>query len=135
MAEDCGHRMLLVRTSLKQSAIHGIGLFAAEPLKKGTVIWKLQPPLDQFLNDEDLARLSEHAREMMFKYSYLDPVLKKRVLCGDDARFMNHSDSPNCDDLMDEEGGVTVTARDVAVGEELTCDYAKIDLNFVPYKR
>ena len=127
--------MLLVPTTLKESAIHGIGLFAAEPIKKGTIIWRLDRPIDQFLDDVDLARISEAARQMMFKYSYLDPVLKKRVLCGDDARFMNHSESPNCDDRMDGEGGVTVAARDIAAGEELTCDYRKIDLEFVPYQQ
>ena len=127
--------MLLVPTTLKESAIHGIGLFAAQPIKKGTVIWRLDRPIDQFLEDADLERLSEPARQMMFKYSYLDPVLKKRVLCGDDARYMNHSESPNCDDRMDANGGVTVAARDIAAGEELTCDYAKIDLNFEPYRK
>lgn len=46
------------------------------------------------------------------------------VLCGDNARFMNHSFEPNCDDRT----GVTFALRDILAGEELTCDYRVFDL-------
>ncbi len=51
------------------------------------------------------------------------------MLCGDDARFFNHSDTPNCFDFPDERGGTTVAARDIDPGEELTSDYASFDAN------
>jgi hypothetical protein len=47
------------------------------------------------------------------------------VLCGDNAKFMNHSFEPNCDDV---DGPYTVTKRDIATDEELTCDYRLFDL-------
>lgn len=46
------------------------------------------------------------------------------VLCGDNARFMNHSFEPNCDD---DGGEFTTAARDIEAGEELTCDYRRFD--------
>jgi len=37
---------------------------------------------------------------------------------------MNHADAPNCDDSGDT---FTVARRDIAAGEELTCDYRSFD--------
>ncbi len=98
--------MLLVKTYLDRSAIHGIGLFAGERIRKGTVIWRRSPEIDLLLT-----------------------ALGKFVLCGDDARFFNHADAPNCHDIPDEGGGPTVAARDIEAGEELTSDYASFDAN------
>jgi SET domain-containing protein len=122
--------MLLVKTYLDRSAIHGIGLFASEPIAAGTVIWRMSPTIDVQLAPPDIEALSRPARAQIEKYIYLDKVLRTYVLCGDDARFFNHSESPNCRDLPDERGGTTVAARDIAAGEELTCDYAAFDANF-----
>ncbi len=121
--------MLLVKTYLDRSAIHGIGLFAAERIPKGTVVWRLSPAIDVQLRAADLERLHPAAREQIEKYTYLDRVLGTYVLCGDDARFFNHSDTPSCLDYPDEQGGTTVAARDIEPGEELTSDYATFDAN------
>jgi SET domain-containing protein len=119
--------MLLVKTYLDRSAIHGIGLFAAERIAKGTVVWRLSPEIDFLVAAETIAALHPASREQIEKYTYLDRVLGEYVLCGDDARFFNHSDTPNCLDYPDERGGTTVAARDIERGEELTCDYATFD--------
>jgi SET domain-containing protein len=121
--------MLLVKTYLDRSGIHGIGLFAAERIPKGTVVWRRSPDLDVLLTAEQIAALHPAAREQIEKYTYLDRMLGKFVLCGDDARFFNHDDEPNCLDFPDERGGTTVAARDIDQGEELTSDYASFDAN------
>jgi uncharacterized protein len=125
--------MLLVKTFLAPSKIHGIGLFAAEPIRKGTVLWRMNPLIDIELTEAQVRTLAPPAREQLEKYTYTDLVRKRLVLCGDDARFFNHDDAPNCLDYPDAEGGKTVASRDIAVGEELTCDYAQIDANHRPY--
>jgi len=121
--------MLLVKTYLDRSAIHGIGLFAAERIPKGTVIWRHSREIDLLLTAEEIAALHPAARVQIEKYTYLDRELGKFVLCGDDARFFNHSDAPNCHDIPDARGGTTVAARDIEPGEELTSDYASFDAN------
>jgi SET domain-containing protein len=121
--------MLLVKTYLDRSSIHGIGLFAAERISKGTVIWRLSPDIDLLLDPAQVDRLAPPARAQIEKYTYLDRHLRRLVLCGDDARFFNHAEEPNCHDLPDEAGGTTVAARDIEVGEELTSDYASFDAN------
>jgi len=127
--------MLLVRTFLAPSRIHGIGLFAAERIKRGTVIWKMNPVLDLELEESQIEGLSEAARVQVRKYTYLDSVRRRFVLCGDDARFFNHDDDPNCHDTPDADGGTTVAARDIEEGEELTSDYALFDANHIPYSK
>ena len=122
--------MLLVKTHLEKSPIHGIGLFASEPIPEGTVVWRLDQRIDILLDAAAIAALAPPARAQIEKYTYLDPVLLRYVLCGDDARFFNHSDLPNCRDAPDQDGGFTVAARAIAAGDELTCDYAEIDVQY-----
>jgi uncharacterized protein len=126
--------MLLVKTYLDRSLIHGIGLFAAEPIRKGTVVWRRSSAIDVVLSPDQIEALSPPAREQIRKYTYRDRVLGGHVLCGDDARFLNHTEDPNCRDLPDADGGATVAARDIAAGEELTCDYAAFDADHVEGK-
>ena len=127
--------MLLVKTYLAESGIHGIGLFAAQRIPKGTVVWRLEPALDLELTEAQIEALAPAAREQIEKYIYLDHELRKLVLCGDDARFFNHSEEPNCHDFPDADGGTTVAARDIAEGEELTSDYSRFDAEHVPYAK
>lgn len=113
--------MLKVRTRLAMSAIHGIGLFADEPIAAGTVLWVYDPRFDVTFSHDDLATLSPPARMQIEKYSYFEKEIGAYVLCGDDARFMNHSSTPNTEEVS---GMRTVAAGAIAVGEEITCDYA-----------
>ena len=127
--------MLLVKTKLDLSGIHGIGLFADEFIPKGTILWKFNSLFDLRCSEEDIERLSESSREQIQKYSYREKQTGLYVLCGDDARFFNHSANPNCIDYNhDEEQDITVALRDIAAGEELTCDYAMFDQDLVEGK-
>ena len=127
--------MLLVRTRLDKSPIHGIGLFADQFIPQGTVIWEYYPLIDIKLTQEQIAALPEPCQEQLRRYTYRDKHSRLYVLCGDDARFFNHSETPNCLDIFNaEEGDLTVAIRDIYPGEELTCDYALFDLDLVEGK-
>ena len=39
--------MLLVKTYVAPSAVHGLGLFAAEPIARGACIWRFDPRIDR----------------------------------------------------------------------------------------
>ncbi len=123
--------MLLIPTFRAQSAIHGLGLFAADPVPAGTRVWEFTEGFDQAILPSQLTRLSAAAKEQFLQYSYLDKHLHEYVLCADDARFMNHSDEPTLLDASDgpaDHYGYSVAARDLAAGEELTCDYREFDI-------
>jgi uncharacterized protein len=117
--------MLLVPTFLAPSPIHGIGLFAAAPIAAGTALWRLDEAFDRAVDEIALTRLELVAQLQIQRYVYIDPTRQVRVLCGDDARFFNHADDPNCRDEPGSDGTVTVAIRDIAAGEELTWDYAE----------
>lgn len=116
--------MFQVPTYLGRSSVHGVGVFTPVPIPKGTVIWTFDPEVDWILTDQDFERFPEAYREKVRSYCYLDEP-GRWVLCGDNARFMNHSDEPNCDDWS---GPSTFALRDIRPHEELTCDYRAFDM-------
>lgn len=126
--------MLLIKTRTGKSAIDGIGCFADEFIPKGTVIWRYIDGFDQKIAPEEMARLSEPAKATFLKYSYLSKKGNFYVLCFDDARFFNHSFSPNVIGIngVDGEEAYDVAAHDIHPGDELTCDYGSFEIDFDP---
>jgi len=118
--------MLLIKTRVKPSKIHGFGLFADEFISQGTITWRYLDGFDQRLPESILGLLSDSAREQFLKYSYVDLTTGLYELCADDARFFNHSDEPNTASLPGKDD-VDVATRDISRGEELTCDYRTFD--------
>jgi SET domain-containing protein len=102
-----------------------LGLFAAEDIPAGTIVWALSGA-DSVLHREQVACMRRIERAFIDRYAFRIQGLY--YLCADDARFMNHSTSPNTNDLNEN----TVASRDIARGEELTCDYSRFDDEFDP---
>jgi SET domain-containing protein len=120
--------MLTKKTTLGQSTIHGIGLFAAEPIIKNEIVWQFQPGFDMELTPEQRATLPPLTQEWFQRYGYLDFHLEKYMCCVDDARFMNHSDYANIHaDYEKEKYGIGRALRNIEPGEELTIDYRQIE--------
>ena len=119
--------MLKLPTYLAPSGIHGMGLFTPSPVKKGTLIWAFDEAVDYRVKADDLVRLPADILGMLRMYVYFVSP-EELVLCGDNARFMNHSFEPNCD----EDGPVTIANTDIPANTELTCDYR--DLGIAPAK-
>jgi SET domain-containing protein len=116
--------MLFVRTRLAPSSIHGLGLFAAEPIPRGAEVWRFTPGFDLDLDPALVENQPAIFRERLLHYGYIDSRLGRYILCCDDARFINHSDTPNLrTDLDGDRYGVDIAARDIAAGEEITIDY------------
>ena len=119
---------MLVRTRIGPSRIEGTGVFADEFIPKGTIIWRFQPGFDVLVTPEVEARLSPPALEQVRKYAYIDVDTGEKILCSDDSRFFNHADDPNAGiDPEKPDPEVDVALRDIAAGEELTCDYRTFD--------
>lgn len=124
--------MLLVKTYIAPSKIHGIGLFAAEFIKKGTPTWQFTPGFDLELEKKDLAYLSQPSQEQYLNYCYIDlEKPDKYILCFDNARFTNHSENPTTINGQLKNGTyVDVAAYDIQEGEELTYNYKEEDLDY-----
>ncbi|TDC23845.1 SET domain-containing protein [Streptomyces sp. 8K308] len=108
------HRLLAHRKAeVRASPIQGLGLFAIAPLRAGEAVQRvggeliddaalatLEPPYSSITVDED-------------RHLLIDPA--------EPVRYGNHSCEPT---LWHADAFTLVARRDIAVGEELTSDYA-----------
>ena len=112
--------MLLIRTRIGPSRIHGTGVFALEPAASGDVVWRYEPALDRLISDAEVAGAPPAFRAFLDTYAYRSTVVSGGVILPcDHARFLNHSDDPN----TEERPFVSLASRPIAVGDEITCDY------------
>ena len=120
--------MLLVPVRVEKSPIDGLGVFAVELVVAGTAVWRFTPGFDLDVDPGLVHSQPEPLRERLLHYGYVDPRLDRYILCCDDARFLNHSDTPNLrPDFTLDRYGVDIAVRDIAPGEELTVDYQLVE--------
>ncbi len=100
----------------------GFGVFATAPIPAGTITW-VRDPLDQRVSADAVERHSPLLRGALYRYSYRD-LDGSFVLCWDYARFNNHSCRPACRTV----GDFDIAVRDLAAGDELTLEYATINV-------
>ena len=115
----------MVETELRRSSIHGVGVFLAEDVKAGQLIWRFDSRIDRVFSDAELRELPSRLQAFLRTYSTLHDELKLWVLCGDNGRHFNHSDTPNTQSLGVAFGD-DVASGDLTAGTELTSDYRTI---------
>jgi SET domain-containing protein len=113
--------MLLVKTYVDRSAIDGCGVFTAEDIPAGTLVWKFNSAIDIEITAPELESLPPPAREVAMRHSFINED-GRMILARDNGVFFNHSDDPNTDICADG----NVAARDIRAGEELTEDYRRL---------
>ena len=108
---------------VRSSAIHGLGVFAARRIRKGTRI--IEYIGERIASDEADRRYagdtSEHPHVLLFvvdKHTVIDAAIG-----GNDARFINHSCEPNCKAFTEQKRIYIYALKTIAAGEELTYDY------------
>jgi SET domain-containing protein len=116
--------MLLIKTYLDKSPIHGIGVFAAEFIRKGTKIWRFVEGFDQFYSPKQFAKLPKAAREYIRQYGYR--VDGEILFTADNDHHMNHSEEPN----TYLRNGYAIARCNIRQGEEITNDYREFDAVF-----
>ena len=104
--------------AVQTSPIEGRGTFALRSIRRGTRLIEYKGkrrPWSHFEgHDDSYAFLFDVGRGMV-----IDPFTE-----GNDARFINHACSPNCEAVLDR-GRIYIEAlRDIAAGEEITYDYS-----------
>ena len=117
--------MLLFSHYIASSAISGAGLFTAEAIPAGTVIYQFDYRFVMIVSEAEIRLMTPAQQAAMLKYSYRgrgrDRLKGAVYYCADDSRFFNHSDAPNTrwDDVRD----CYVATRDIPANSEVTCDY------------
>jgi len=121
--------MLIVSTELRASPIHGLGVFATRAIRAGDVVSRYLPPFDVQYPVELMAAVTDAERGYLRNFSYLSRFSGVWILPGDHDRYMNHCDEPNVG--MNPNGNTeNLALRDIAAGEELTCDYRTFDVEW-----
>lgn len=115
--------MMQVKHYIAVSPIHGLGVFAAEDIPSGTVVWRYTEGRDFTLSQSEYGQLPEKSRNWIRHFGYYNESEGGWVVCADEARFMNHSLQNNVGDR----GVFTVALSDIPVGTELTCNYYDFD--------
>lgn len=82
--------------TIRNSEIHGLGLFSTKDIAAGTLIG------------------ITHVRDDRFQDGYIRTPL---------GGFFNHSDIPNCEAIQSEDFILLKTTKEILAGEELTAFY------------
>ena len=117
--------MMMVETELGASSIHGVGVFLTQPVRAGDLIWRFDSRIDRVFADDELREMPEQLQQFLRTYSTLHGDLRLWVLCGDNGRHFNHSDTPNTR-YLGIAFGDDVAAMDLEAGTELTSNYETI---------
>jgi uncharacterized protein len=117
--------MLLVRTRLAQSEIHGLGVFSLERIRSGTKTWEWTKGVDLEIPASSIVGLGNISSAFFRKFAYKSG--DTLYLCSDEARYMNSADGffksfPRNQDSTRPDGDYAL--RDIEAGEELLVSYS-----------
>jgi SET domain-containing protein len=119
-----GGRIVNEWFELRRSRIQGRGGFAIRRIPKGTRI--IEYTGERISHETADARYDDTTmkRHHTFLFAVNARTVIDAAVGGNEARFINHSCSPNCD-AVDRRGRIFIEAiRDIEPGEELSYDYA-----------
>lgn len=112
------------RLQVRQSGVHGKGVFAVAPIAKGELVIEYK---GEVITWKEALRRHPHDPDdpnHTFYFHIDDGHVIDGKHHGNAAKWINHSCNPNCE-ADEEEGRVFVKAlRRIAAGEELNYDYA-----------
>jgi len=122
-------RFTMIRSSPKRryvtrsSVIHGKGVFAAEPIRKGTRIIEYRGARStmEVACERPLSDPANPHHTFIFELG--DGTVIDAGVNGNAARWINHSCDPNCEAIEDDGRLFIHAIRSIRAGEELTYDY------------
>ena len=119
MAKKSKTRNRTVRIEVRESAVHGRGVYAAQFIPEGTriieytgqrVSWEAAP------DDEN--------DPLTFNFGLENGEVINPEVAGNDARWINHCCNPNCEAIEEDNRIFIYAMRDIEASEELFYDYA-----------
>ncbi|MEO6237819.1 MAG: SET domain-containing protein-lysine N-methyltransferase [Vicinamibacterales bacterium] len=116
----------------RRSAVHGRGVFAAEPVAKNTRIIDYAGELIRNGKECDAREAKYLAEGCIWVFRVNRAWSRDAAVNGNIARFINHACRPNC---YFQVVGQTIwirAARNIHSGEELTYDYRTIGDRTIP---
>ncbi len=120
---------------VRQSPLHGLGVFAVTDIPEGTVWWSAELAdtitISRGQFETLAASASSPATDAMMsaiqEYSIYLGAFDLMVLIPDNGRYVNHSDEPNSGAAVVGTQLRSVALRDIVAGEEILEDYGTYD--------
>lgn len=103
----------------------GYGVFATQPIAKGTVVY-VKDPLELEITPQKYKEYDPVLQETIEKYSYMDEN-GVRIMSWDHAKYVNHCCQCN---TMSTGYGFEIAIRDIAAGEEITDEYGMFNFEY-----
>lgn len=119
-------------TEVRPSSLHGLGVFAKQDIPKGTLWWHARPGKDLILISREqfevlrtsfVSPTSDGLLNSLYTYSYYSADHEALVLILDNARYTNHSATPNSAEYEMEKEIGSIAVRDIRAGEEILENY------------
>jgi len=110
--------------AVRNSPIHGRGVFATRTIRKGADIVEYRGRRVSMEEADDLPDSDPKNPYHTFLFELNDGRVIDAAVRGNAARWINHSCRPNCVPYEDDAGRVFIEARrTISAGEELSYDY------------
>ena len=106
----------------RRSPISGWGVYAVDPLEKGTLIVEYK---GQLVSQAEAARRERRylPRQRIWLFNVNTRWARDAAFGGNVARYINHACRPNCYTDVTGHHIWVIASRDIRPGEELTYDY------------
>jgi hypothetical protein len=101
----------------------GYGIFATRMIPKGAIVY-VKDNLEIEITSERFQQHSVEMKTWIEKYSYIDER-GIRIISWDLAKYVNHCCDSN---TLSTAYGFDIAIRDIEIGEQLTCDYAMLNV-------
>ena len=127
--------MLLIPTYVAPSKIHGNGVFPLLKVPKGCRVFDFSLGIDRRYTAEAILRFTIEAQTALYSLIWRSKNSKMFCLHGDDAKYINHSDTPNLNiqhyilssGISSGKEYFACAVRDIQPGEEITWRYTDFD--------
>jgi uncharacterized protein len=107
----------------RNSAIHGTGVYAIRPIKKGTRVIEYLGDRISHAEADRRYELKSDDDGHTFLFIASNRTVIDAGIDGNDARFINHSCNPNCETVIEKSRVFIDAIRNIKLGEELGYDY------------
>lgn len=122
------------RYATRSSEIHGKGVFATEPIRKGARIIEYRGARSSMEIACERPHSDPKNPHHTFIFELSDGTVIDGGVRGNAARWINHSCDPNCEAIEEDDRMFIHAKRYIRAGEELTYDY-QLTLDEPPRKR
>jgi SET domain-containing protein len=119
--------MIHVTYKLKVSDLHGIGLFAAQDIAKGELVYTASPTLDLNITQAQFDSLDQKEKHEVLWWGFFDQPSQMWHVDFDVSKFINHSYDATVTQNEAYDEAYLVASREIEVGEELTQNYLEFE--------